>query len=61
MPADKCGFALYEYLRQNQYVLGANDRPQKRSKIGCTLIFKRNVGVRAKHFVSPKLLVLDLK
>lgn len=46
---------------EGEYILGANERPQKQSKFGCTLIFKRNVGVRAKHFPSPKLLVLDLK
>jgi superfamily II DNA or RNA helicase len=47
---------------EGEYVLGANDRPQQRDKKkGCTLILKRNVGVRAKHFASPKALVADLK
>ena len=43
-----------------EYELGANGRPQARSKNGCTLIVKRNVGVRAKHFASPRALVSDL-
>ena len=43
-----------------EYELGANDRPKPRSKNGCTLIVKRNVGVRAKHFPSPTELVKAL-
>jgi hypothetical protein len=46
---------------EGEYVLGANDRPQRRSGDGCTLIFKRNVGVRAKHFKTPRTLIADLK
>ncbi len=46
---------------EGEYILGDNGRPQPRGKNGCTLIFKRNVGVRAKHFASPKALVADLK
>jgi type III restriction enzyme len=42
------------------YELGANDRPQPRSKNGCTLIIKRNTGVRAKSFPSPRELLTDL-
>lgn len=48
-------------ILQGEYVLGPNDRPQKRGDRGCTLIYKRNVGVRAKHFSTPKLLVADLR
>lgn len=48
-------------ILQGEYVLEDNDRPQQKSKNGCTLIFKRNVGVRAKHFASPRDLVADLK
>lgn len=46
---------------EGEYVLGVKDRPQRRSGKGCTLIWKRNVGVRAKNFASPKVLVKDLK
>ncbi len=46
---------------QGNYVIGANGRPQQRGKEGCTLIQKRNVGVRAKTFNSPAALVADLK
>ena len=47
---------------EGEYVLGANNRPQPRDKKkGCTLILKRNVGVRAKHFASPTALVKELK
>lgn len=48
-------------ILEGEHVLGANDRPHPRSKDGCTLIFKRNVGVRAKHFASPEELVESLK
>ena len=46
---------------QGEYVLAVNERPQKRSDIGCTLIYKRNVGIRAKHYPHPISLVSDLK
>lgn len=46
---------------QGEYILGAADRPVKRGDTGCTLIFKRNVGVRAKHFRTPTDLVNDLR
>jgi type III restriction enzyme len=46
---------------EGQYEIGASGRPQERGKDGCTLIWKRNVGVRAKHFASPLALVADLK
>jgi superfamily II DNA or RNA helicase len=46
---------------EGEYVLGVNNRPQKRSGNGCTLILKRSVGVRAKNYASPKALVNDLK
>lgn len=45
---------------EGEYVLVA-DRPQPRSKNGCTLIRKRNGVVRAKHFPSPIMLVADLE
>jgi type III restriction enzyme len=46
---------------EGEYILGDNNRPQRRSKEGCTLIFKPNVGIRAKHFATPTQLVADLK
>lgn len=46
---------------KGEYVLGPNGRPAKRSDSGCTLVYKRSVGVRAKHFKSPQALVADLK
>lgn len=48
-------------ILEGEYILGPNDRPQSRSKNGCTLILKRNVGVRAKHFSSSEELVRGLK
>jgi len=49
------------FVLEGEYVLGPNDRPQQHSKSGCTLIFKANVGIRAKHFDSTKKLVAHLK
>lgn len=46
---------------EGEYELGADNRPQPRSKNGCTLIQKRNVGVRAKSFPSPNELVRALR
>ena len=48
-------------ILDGEYKLGTNDRPQPLSKNGCTLIVKRNVGVRAKPFSSPTELVRDLE
>lgn len=48
-------------ILEGEYILGVNERPVKRGSTGCTLIYKRNVGTRAKHFKSPKLLVAELK
>lgn len=42
------------------YILGPNGRPMQQGKEGCTLIYKRNVGVRAKYFSSAAALVKDL-
>jgi hypothetical protein len=40
---------------EGEYILGPNNHPQRRSKTnGCTLILKRNVGVRAKHLLHQK-------
>jgi type III restriction enzyme len=49
------------FVLDGEYILRDNNRPQPRSDNGCTLIFKRNVGVRAKHFSSLNALVADLK
>lgn len=46
---------------QGQYELTAQDRPQQQSKLGCTLITKSNVGIRAKQFQSAADLVAQLK
>ena len=46
---------------QGQYDLSAQDRPQQQSKLGCTLITKTNVGIRAKQFSTPKELVAQLR
>ena len=46
---------------QGQYDLTAQDRPQQQSKLGCTLITKTNVGIRAKQFSTPTELVAQLK
>lgn len=48
-------------ILEGEYELGINDRPQRRSKNGCTLIRKTTVGIRANHFSSPDLLVKTLK
>lgn len=49
------------FILEGEYKLGMNQRPQQMGKLGCTLIFKSNVGVRAKHFASADLLVKQLK
>lgn len=47
-------------ILQGNYILGINGRPMQQGKDGCTLIYKRNVGVRAKHFLTANALVKDL-
>ena len=49
------------FVLEGEHILRENNRPQQRSDNGCTLIFKRNVGVRAKHFSSLNALVADLR
>ncbi len=46
---------------EGEFVLGNDGTPKPQSKNGCTLIYKPNVGVRARHFTSPKLLLDYLK
>ena len=48
-------------ILEGEHVLGADGRPRPRSSNGCTLITKRNVGIRARHFTSPNELVKSLK
>ncbi len=46
---------------EGEYELGDNNRPVQRGKTGCTVIYKRNGKVIAKHFSSPAALVVELK